>query len=188
MHVACVAVFAQTQGTGALSVPTVVDETAIVLDEAAIDPEAVPSGPTIWTVLRMILVLAIAAAAVYGVVYFLRRIAKPQTQQDPNLKILASVHMGSNRFVHVVSVGTAAWLVGASDGGVNLIAEVADQEAIDTMLLEYSARQSEAGPSGGMDFSKLFSRFSGRGKPPFPDSFPPSADNLRKRRERIRGL
>jgi flagellar protein FliO/FliZ len=165
-----------------------VPESEIILGEAL--PETPESGGRqIFVIIRMVLVLALAAAAVYGVVYFLRRSARPQTQRNPHLKILTSAHLGSNRYVYVVSVGVKAWLIGAGEGGVNLISEVEDQEAVDAMLLDESRAAAEAGASRFADFKALLRRLGGGGGPPGTISrngF--STETLRKQRERLKGL
>jgi flagellar protein FliO/FliZ len=143
----------------------------------------------------MVLVLVLAAAAVYGVVFFLRRAARPQNERNSPLKVLAATHLGSNRYVYVVNVGTEAWLVGAGEGGVSLIAELTDREAVDDMILEEAKRGAEVGASRFADFRAALARFTGR--PPSgaagggrgPDAAPPfSAQTLRRQRERLKGL
>ncbi|MDR0567651.1 MAG: flagellar biosynthetic protein FliO [Spirochaetaceae bacterium] len=134
-------------------------------------------------IIQMIAVLGLCAGAIYGAVFFLKRIARPPETQDPYLKVLAAAHLGSNRFVHVVSVGSQAWLVGASEGGVSLIAEIADPETVDAMLLASSRKTAVSAKSP--DFSRLLSRFTGKDAAPQPDL---NAENVRKRRERLRGL
>ncbi|MDR2363096.1 MAG: flagellar biosynthetic protein FliO [Spirochaetaceae bacterium] len=139
------------------------------------------------TILRMVLVLVLVAVFIYIVVFFLKgffkRISRPQEAVNPYLKILASLHLGSNRFVYVVSVGPKqAWLVGAGDSGVSLIAEIGDKETVDAMLLEDSRKTNETGKFP--DFRSLLRRFGGGGG----DDTGPSPENIRKRRERLRGL
>jgi flagellar protein FliO/FliZ len=147
----------------------------------------------------MVLVLALAAAAVYGVVFFLRRSARPQNERNSRLKVLTAAHLGSNRYVYVLNVGSEAWLVGAGEGGVSLIAELNDREAIDAMILDESRRSAELGASRFGDFRAVLARFTGKpgGSPP---GMPPSGDtpsgagslfsagNLRKQRERLKGF
>ncbi|MDR2798104.1 MAG: flagellar biosynthetic protein FliO [Treponema sp.] len=148
----------------------------------------IPSGQGggyFFMILRMILVLALAAGAIYGVVFFLKRISRPPDQKDPYLKVLAGVHLGSNRFVHVVSLGSQAWLVGASEGGVSLIAEITDRETIDAMLLDASRKHAEPGEGKLLDFSQLLRRWGEAGPDPQTQL---KAENVRKRRERLRGL
>lgn len=165
------------------------DESAFVLGEAAQGAGPSPVSPG-FVVFRMVLALALVAAAVYGIVFFIRRASRPRERRNSHLKVLTSAHLGSNRFVHVVNLGNQAWLVGSGEGGVSFIAEVADREALDAMLLEDSQRQAE--PGGRFpDFRTLLRRFGGGTGP--EGEFPPdkpgySADNVRKNRERLRGL
>jgi flagellar protein FliO/FliZ len=133
----------------------------------------------------MVLVLALAAAAIYGVVFFLKRAARPREQNNPHLKVLTSAHLGSSRFVHVISVGSHAWLVGTGEGGVSLIAEINDKEAIDAMLLDESRRSVESAPGRFPDFRALLRRLGARET---SDGQPFSPENLRRRRERLKGL
>jgi flagellar protein FliO/FliZ len=167
-------------------------EQSLALGEDAPGVPGSPGSASVFIIIRMILVLILAAAAIYGIVYFLKKAARPAEQKDPHLRVLASAHLGQNRFAHVVSVGTKAWLVGASDGGVSLIAELEEQEAVDAMLLDESRRNAEA-PSGRFpDFKAMLRRLGaggmdgGAGNNRGPGSISP--DTIRKRRERFKGL
>jgi len=141
------------------------------------------SGASIWVVIRMILVLALAAAAIYGIVYFIKRSSKQTAANDPFLKILASSHLGFNRYVHIVSVGSKAWLLGASEGGVNQISEIEDKEIIDAMLLEDSKKSAET-QGRFPDFLSILRRLGTPGQTRSLNG----VDEIRKRRERLKGL
>jgi len=141
------------------------------------------SGSSTWAVFRMVLVLALAAAAVYGAVYFIKRASKQTASGDPFLKILASTPLGSNRYAHVVSVGGKAWLLGSSDGGVNLIGEIDDKDVINAMLLEDSKKGADTAAGRFPDFLAMLRRL---GTP--AESRTSGADEIRRRRERLKGL
>jgi flagellar protein FliO/FliZ len=169
-------------------------ESLFVFGEAAPDGALPAPTPTIFVVLRMVLVLALAAAAIYGLVFLFKRLARPPEQQNLYLKVLASAPLGTGASVAVVALGSKAWLVGAGSGagsgGVSLIAEVTDQEMVDAMLLEDSrkAPKGRPGPGGGtklLDFSAILRRLGGGGGTS-DKRF--SAEDLRKRRERLRTL
>jgi len=146
--------------------------------------EAAPtSGTSVWAAVRMVLALALAAAAVYGVVFFIKRSSKQTALNDPFLKILASAHLGSNRYAHIVSVGSKAYLVGASDGGVSLIDEVDDKDILNAMLLEDSRKGVDEKPGRLNDFVSILRRFGLSVK-----QGGQSAENIRKSRERLKGL
>lgn len=135
----------------------------------------------------MVLVLALAAAAVYGVVFFLKRMARPLEGQDPFIKVLASAHLGSNRFVHVVSLGERAWLIGACDGGVSSLGEVEDRELLDTLFLEESSRSAE-GKGRMADFKGLLRKLGGPRVAERTQGVHSAAEKLRERRQKLRGL
>jgi flagellar protein FliO/FliZ len=157
-------------------------ERALVLEETAAGPAAPPVSLT-GTILRMVLTLALAAAAIYGVIYFIKRASRRAELRDPFIKILASAHLGSNRYVYIAAVGSKAWFVGAGEGGVNLIAEIEDKDILNAMFLEDSRKSAEASPGRFLDFRAMLRRL---GMP--VESGMPGADNIRKRRERLKGL
>jgi flagellar protein FliO/FliZ len=141
------------------------------------------TGPSLWSAIRMILVLALAAAAIYGVVFFIKRSSKPAAANDPFLKILASSHLGSNRYAHIVSVGGKAWLLGSSDGGVNLIGEIDDQDVINAMILEDSKKIAETQTGRFPDFISMLRKLGVNA-----ESRIHGAADIRRHRERLKGL
>ena len=149
------------------------------------DPdETLPAPtPTIFVVLRMVLVLALAAAAIYGVVFFFKRLSRPGEQKHSYLKVLVGVPLGTGSLVSVVSLGNKAWLVGAGTNSVSLIAEITDREVVDAMLLEDSRKGSSGGPKPP-GFAAILRRLGGGGMA--DKRF--SAEDLRKRRERLQNL
>lgn len=156
-------------------------ERALVLEEGG--TRTAQSGPSsLGAVFRMVLTLAVAAAAVYGCVYFIKRASRRREVQDPFLKVLASAHLGSNRYAHVVSAGSKAWLLGAAEGGVNLISEIEDKDILNALFLEDSRKSAELPRLS--DFKSLLRRLG----MPVDKAPPPDPDAIRKRRERIKGL
>jgi flagellar protein FliO/FliZ len=145
--------------------------------------QAVPGAASGWAIFRMLLALIVAAAAIYGVVYLIKRASRRTETTNPFLKVLASAHLGSNRYVHVVSLGSKAWLVGAADGGVNLLGEVEDEDTLNAMFLDDSQKGGTASAGRVFDFKAMLSKM---GIPVQPGAS--GAENIRKRRERLKGL
>jgi flagellar protein FliO/FliZ len=178
-------------------------EREIVLGEEGAGVLLAPPDPVSgFVILRTVLLLILACAAIYGLVYGVRKFSRPRESRDPNLRLLASTRLGPNRFVHVVALGTQAWLVGSGEGGISHIADVTEQEALDTLFLEESRRNAETHP-GRWDFRSLLRRLGvpdrgaapgaanpGPGNGPSPEDTLDSirAENIRRRRERLRGL
>jgi flagellar protein FliO/FliZ len=179
--------------TGEAVQPAVQEETVPLAEEDIVLGEALPSvsgggASSIFVVLRMVLVLALAALAIYGVVFFIKRMSRSPELRDPNLKVLARVPLGGGAFAAVVSVGSRAWLVGGGDGGVSLIAEIDEAEALETMLLDDARKTAEAGNVRFPDFRSLLRRLAG-GRENRPDNRRENpAESLRKQRDRLKGL
>ena len=163
-------------------------EEAIVLGET-LPQESQESGASVWIVLRMVLVLALAALAIYGVVFFIKRLARPPQSRDPHLKVLASVPLGGDNFAAVISVGTKAWLVGGgSSGGISLISEIEEQEALEAMLLDEAQRSAESTGNRFPDFRTFLNHLSGGNQRLQGSNLNVHTDSLRKHQERLKGL
>ena len=143
-----------------------------------------PANPaSAWNIFRILLTLAVVAAAIYGLVFLIKRVSKGNIEKDPYLKILASIRLGVNRSAYVLSVGSQAWLVGSAENGVNLIAEIGDKEMLDTMLLEESKRSAAGSKGSFVDFRALLGKFGVK-----VDAGTPGPENIRQRSERLKGL
>jgi flagellar protein FliO/FliZ len=148
---------------------------------------AEPGPVSVFAILRTVLLLILAAAAVYGLVYIVKRFSQPRDRLNPNLRVLASTRLGPGRFIHVVALGNRAWLVGAGEGGISHIADVTEQEALDTLFLEESRQNGASGRIG--DFQSLLRRL-GVLRPPAGEAEGREdlAEKIRLRRDRLRGL
>jgi flagellar protein FliO/FliZ len=179
----------QAQPSGVLSSGTRIDESTIIIGDVP-DSQAANDSSSILIVLRMVLVLALTALAIYGVVFFLKRITRPRENPDPYLKVLARVPLASDSFAAVISLGAKAWLVGGGSGGVNLISEVDDAESLETLLIEDAKRTAEA--RRVFDFRSLLPFGPGRKKGSSDNGSLAEndiqLDGLRKQRERLKGL
>jgi flagellar protein FliO/FliZ len=178
-------------GAGEALPPGSPAERDILIGEAAPGAAGVaePGPVSGFAILRTVLLLILAAAAVYGVVYVVKKLSQPRDQLNPSLRLLGSLRLGPGRFVHVVALGARAWLVGAGEGGISHIADVTEQEALDTLFLDESRRGS--GRSG--DFRSLLRRLGvlgqeSGGAPGEGEDQDDPAENIRRRRDRLRGL
>jgi flagellar protein FliO/FliZ len=150
---------------------------------AATTPAA--SATSVWGILRVILTLVLAAVAIYGLVYLIKRVSRGGKTQDPFLKLLASTPIGTNRSVHIIAAGSRAWLVGSAENGVNLISEIEDKDLLNTMLLEDSRKSATASMDAGLfpDFRALLLKLGMK-----VGAKAPGTEDIRKRSEKLKGL
>ena len=142
-------------------------ETEIVLqtDESALPVQDVPApraagGSTFSMLFQLIISLAAVCALIYGVLYFIRRSKQFTAGDDPFLKNVANLPLTPNKTLYVVTLIDKAYLIGASDSSLSLIAEITDKELIDAMNLH--AAQT-AGPK--QNFNSLLHTFFPAAKP-----------------------
>ena len=167
-------------------------ERALPLGDDTVGTAVPPPPASALSILRILLTLAVVAAAIYGLVFVIKRLARGGMARDPFLKILASAPLGANRSAHIISVGSQAWLVGAAESGINLISEIGDKDALDALLLEDSRRSADAANlAGGLAGSGRFPDFKAllhRLGMPVDSATPVSPESIRKRGERLKGL
>lgn len=146
--------------SGAAARRNPVEESLLIGGESgAAMPSVEVSGggaSTFALIVRVVLALALVAAAIYALAFFLRKFYRKGARQDPFVKVIGSAPLGANKAAHVIAVGSRAWLVGAGEHSVSLIAEITDQETVDAMLLEESRRG--AGDALKTGFAGLFAR------------------------------
>jgi len=167
-----------------------VDETALAFeDRPATIPGAssAPGSATLTYFLRMVFVLALVLCAIYLVVRFLRRLGRAPAGGESSIKVLASAALGAGRSLHVVSLGSKAYLLGSAEGSVSLIAEVEDREYLDALAL----RASQGPQAGRPAFAELLGSMLGgkgrRGEGRGPEAGPGArGDFLAGQRERLR--
>jgi flagellar protein FliO/FliZ len=138
---------AASQSTGqdgkAVAAAAPVDESTLLIPEgppagaapAAGAGGAVAPAVSLWDFVRMLLILALVVVAIYIVLRLLRRKAGRRVQENDLIRVLGSRTLTATRTLHIVEVGKGVYLVGSSDGGVELIAEITDKESLDSLRL-----------------------------------------------------
>lgn len=166
----------------------VTDEASLPIGDAPASAAANDAaGPsTLGSLIRVVIVLALLCAGVWGIMVFLRKSTGMNVADDPYLKAVASLSLGQNRSAQILSVGSRAFLVGITDRAVNLIAELDDRELIDAMNLS-ADKTSSASVAGFQSILASFLPGSGKQKKNRePDSAPAfGAELIRRQRERL---
>jgi flagellar protein FliO/FliZ len=155
---------AQIAAGNAVGTAASVDETTLSLGDASAPAKAANAAAGTSTLaysLRMVLVLALVLAAIYGVYRLMKSLSKPRTEAGSAVKLLASTSLGTGRSLHVVALGSKAYLVGATDASVNLVTEVLDKEYLDALILEAATSPERTRPGTAGDFGELLSKLLG---------------------------
>jgi len=178
--IACLAVASSTAQEKKVS------EESLLIPETGAEPAArAPEAPLVstWDFIRMLLILALVIGAIYLVFFLLRKGLKKKLPENELIRLLGSRSLSANRALHLVGVGKCLFLIGASDGGVALIAEIKDQETVDTLRLETPPPPERAGKR----FGEILLAMLKPGKKAKLD-IDQSVDFIRQQRERLKRL
>jgi flagellar protein FliO/FliZ len=118
-------------------------------------PPAV-TGVSTWDFVRMLIILAAVVGVIYLLFWVLRRGAGKKIQENDLIRVLGSRSLAGNRALHLIEVGGSVYLVGASDGGVQLISEITDKESLDSVKLKAAEQPSAGGRSFPQILSEIF--------------------------------
>jgi len=104
------------------------------------------------------------------------------------INLLSTRALQANRSLHLVEVGKQIFLVGSSESGVALVAEIHDKESIDEIRIKVAERGTLVGRRGGFRevFAGMFTR-SGAGVPLGAPAIDPFGF-IRQQRERLKKM
>ena len=125
--------------------------------------EQATGGVSTWDFVRMLLILAAVVGVIYFLFWLLRRGAGKKVQENDLIRVLGSRSLAGSRALHLVEVGSSVYLVGASDGGVELIAEITDKDSLDSVRL----KAAEQPAASRRPFQQILSEIFKPAKRPF---------------------
>jgi flagellar protein FliO/FliZ len=178
-------------GAGTVGTVQAVDETSLAIGDRTTPPLAGDSlaGPSILAYfLRMIVVLAVVLACIYGVFRLMRRLSRPRETPESPLKIVVSASLGPGKNLHIVSLGTRAYLVGATDSTISLIANIEDRELVDSLVLKAALEPRSASSAQGGRFSSTLASLLSSGSRQVSRKSSRPGDFLADQRDRLRNF
>lgn len=127
-------------------------------DNITQDTLQAPNGlNTFLVILRMIIILALVIAAIYGVMYVMRKSMKTEgVSDDPFLRRVSQINLGVGKSAQIITLLDKAYILGVTDNAVNLIAQVSDKELIDAMNLYSDDKNNSKKPRTFSDILKIF--------------------------------
>lgn len=135
-----------------------------------------------WLFVRMVLVLLLVVACVYGVFYFVKKNTNTDNQTDAFLKKVASINLAPGKSVQVITIQNHCYVLGVSDSSVQLISELDDKDLIDAMNLK-----ADSEPTGKVkDFATMLANAMGVKKKSFEDSVSTSVQNMKTQSDRLK--
>jgi len=140
---------------------TTIDESKLAITDNTSSQAAAAPGAAfgVWDLVRMLIILGLVVASIYGVFYVIRRGSKAKPSESNLIRVLGSQGLPGKSWVHVVTVQKQVFLIGGGDANLSLIAEITDQESIDELKLQ----AANAPVNHPVNFADLMGGFFGTG-------------------------
>lgn len=154
------------QSTNSLTVDSSVNteeysENNIIFSENTLEsssPIEEYKGPTtIGLLIRIILVLVIVIAVIYGVLWFVKRKTNIVKSEDDFLRRAAYLNIAPGKTVEVITLIDKAYLIGVTEDNITLLGEIEDKELINAMNVNADKNQNIKKP---LNFSEVLDIFT----------------------------
>jgi flagellar protein FliO/FliZ len=136
------------------------EESIVISDEAPVstpDSSSNYKGPsTIGTFVRMILVLIIVIALIYGVLWFIKKKTNVVKTDDDYLRRAAYINIAPGKTVEVITLIDKAYLIGVTEDNITLLGEIHDDELIKAMNLSADKKNNTKKPASFADVLDMF--------------------------------
>ena len=168
------ALYSQNTGTSDESAVTVNAEQSIILsDDASAASNTQNTNykrpSTAGTFIRMIVVLIIVIALIYGVLWFVKKKTNVIKTDDDYLRRAAWINIAPGKSVEVITLIDKAYLIGVTEDNITLLGEIDDKELISAMNLNADKKANTKKPASFSEVLDMFLVKKGGQKNVFTD-------------------
>ena len=139
-------------------------EESIVLSEnensQVSSSESVKRTSTAGVFIRMIVVLIIVVALIYGVLWFIKKKTNVVKTDDDYLRRVAYINIAPGKTIEVITLINKAYLIGVTEDNITLLGEIEDEELISAMNLNADKKSNTKKP---VNFKEVLDMFLVKG-------------------------
>ena len=150
------------------------EESIIISDDATIETgnsTASYKGPsTAAMFVRMIVVLIIVVALIYGVLWFIKKKTNVVKTDDEYLRRAAYINIAPGKTVEVITLINKAYLIGVTEDNITMLGEIQDEELIKAMNLSADKKNNTRKPASFSEVLDMFLVRKGGQKNVFADT------------------
>ena len=111
---------------------------------------------TAGMIIKMIVVLVLVIAALYGILRFFKKRNNTVQSDDDFMRRVSTLTFAPGKSVEVVTLVDRCFMLGVTDSNINLIAEITDKEMISAMNLNFDKKQQTKKPMSFADVLDMF--------------------------------
>lgn len=105
---------------------------------------------------KMILVLIIVILIIYGLSRLFKKFTVQSNNEDPFLRVVSEVKLAPGKTVNVITLLNKAYIIGVTDGAINVIGQVEDEELINAMNLHSDQKSKTEKPRSFAEILNIF--------------------------------
>ncbi len=161
------------------------EESILITDDvsASQDSSTVYKGPsTAGTFIRMIVVLIIVVALIYGVLWFVKKKTNIVKTDDEYLRRAAYINIAPRKTIEVITLIDKAYLIGVTEDNITMLGEINDKELISAMNISADKKNNTKKPSTFAEVLDMFLVKKGGQKNVFSET-EEQVDNIFSNRE-----
>ncbi len=111
---------------------------------------------TAGMIIKMIVVLALVIAALYGIMIFFKKKNNPAQSDDDFLRRVSSLNLSPGKSIEIVTLIDQGFILGVTDNNINLIAEIKDKELLSALNLNFDKKKNTKKPMNFNDVLEMF--------------------------------
>ncbi|MCR5188672.1 MAG: flagellar biosynthetic protein FliO [Treponema sp.] len=115
---------------------------------------------TVGVFVRMIVVLVIVVALIYGILWFIKKKTNVVKTDDDYLRRVAYINIAPGKTVEVITLIDKAYLIGVTEDNISLLGEIEDKELIQAMNLNADKKNNTKKP---VNFAQVLDTFLVKG-------------------------
>ena len=162
-----------SQNTNTQDETPLTEESIVISDSTAAESGTAATaykGPsTIGMFVRMIVVLIIVVALIYGVLWFIKKKTNVVKTDDEYLRRAAYINIAPGKTVEVITLIDKAYLIGVTEDSITMLGEIHDDELIKAMNLTADKKNNTKKPASFADVLDMFLVKKGGTKSVFSD-------------------
>ena len=163
-----------SQNTNTQNETPLTEESIVISDDTGTDGASSNQsykGPsTVGTFVRMIVVLIIVVALIYGVLWFIKKKTNVVKTDDEYLRRAAYINIAPGKTIEVITLIDKAYLIGVTEDNITMLGEIDDKELIHAMNLTADKKNNTKKPASFADVLDMFLVKKGGSKNVFSDS------------------
>lgn len=135
------------------------EESIVFSDESNTDSIASQTykGPsTVGTFVRMVVVLVIVIALIYGVLWFIKKKTNVVKTDDDYLRRAAYINIAPGKTIEVITLIDKAYLIGVTEDNITMLGEIDDKELISAMNISADKKNNTKKPATFADVLDMF--------------------------------